>query len=246
MPLREELERQGNWLFKRRSFLPLLLTGLFLLALRDFQYPHGSHTLDRIWEFICFSISISGLVLRAFTVGSVPRGTSGRNTATQMAYELNTTGMYSLLRHPLYLGNLIIWFGIVLLMRNWWLLAIVSLIWWMYYERIMFAEEEHLRQKFGAEYLRWAEKTPFMWPNFKRWEKPALSFSLRNGLRREYSGFFAIVAVFAVFDLVQESLVNNEFHIDPIWLWLLGASLVIYLTVLFLKKKTDFLVKWPR
>ena len=50
-------------------------------------------------------ISFLGEAIRIFTVAYTPAGTSGRNTKQQLADTLNTTGIYSLLRHPLYLGN---------------------------------------------------------------------------------------------------------------------------------------------
>ena len=54
-------------------------------------------------------------------VGFTPRGTSGRNTKEgQVAESLNTLGMYSMCRHPLYLGNLLMWLGIVMYMGHLW------------------------------------------------------------------------------------------------------------------------------
>ena len=50
--------------------------------------------------------------MRFYTVGTTPKETSGRNTNQQVAAVLNSTGMYSMLRHPLYLGNYLIWVGL--------------------------------------------------------------------------------------------------------------------------------------
>ena len=146
----EEFERTGQWLFRWRSYLPLLLIALFLIAFRDFKYPFGSHGWDYLWEIFCLSVSMLGIAVRALTVGFIPKGTSGRNTKGQVAEDLNTTGMYSLVRNPLYLGNFIIWLGISLFVRLWWFSLIVILIFGIYYERIIFAEEEFLRHKYGA------------------------------------------------------------------------------------------------
>lgn len=46
MPLREEFERTGQWLFRWRSYLPLLLFPPVVAALHDFTYLGGSHALD--------------------------------------------------------------------------------------------------------------------------------------------------------------------------------------------------------
>ena len=83
---------------------------------------------------------------RSASCPATPRGAipAGRWPST-----LNTSGLYSVVRHPLYLGNYLMWLGVALFSRTWWAPVIVSLVFWLYYERIMFAEEEFLRRQFG-------------------------------------------------------------------------------------------------
>ena len=67
------------------------------------------------WNVVSVFVSILGLVIRFYTIGTTPKGTSGRNTKNQIEQKddfLNSTGLYSLVRHPLYLGNYFIWLGI--------------------------------------------------------------------------------------------------------------------------------------
>ena len=241
MPLFEEFQSSGNFLFKRRSYFPLLLISLFLIALRNFHYPHHQHSLDRLWELICLPISFLGFGIRMLTLGYVPTGTSGRTTAQPSAATLNTTGIYSIVRHPLYLGNFLIWLGICLSIRIWWFTVISVLFFWIYYERIMFAEEEFLRKKFGEHFVKWAEKTPAFIPSFRNWQPPNLPFSWKTVLRREYSGFFAIVASFTVLDLVEGSFVKHRLVFDGMWASLFFGSLAVFLVLRTLKKKTKFL-----
>ena len=220
----------------------MVFVGLFLVALTNFQYQVGDYLADNIWKLICLSISLSGLIFRMYTVGCTPKGTSGRNVTEQRANVLNTTGVYSLVRHPLYLGNFIIWFGIVLSVRLWWFMAVALLVFWLYYERIMFAEEEFLRNKFGDEFLKWSNRTPAFLPiKWKKWKKSDLPFSFKNALRREYSGFFAIISVFSVLELAEERIVKGEFTFDPMWVAIFTFGLVTYLTLLVFKKKTKLL-----
>lgn len=242
MALREDFERTGNWLFRWRSYLPLFLVGMFLLALRHFGYPAESHLLDRLWEVFCLLISFFGLGLRMYAVGSAPRGTSGRNVKEQRATSLTTTGLYSLVRHPLYLGNALIWFGIALSIRSWWLAGVTFLFFWLYYEKIMFAEEEFLRREYGEAFLTWARETPLFFPTkLSQWRPPELGFNLRNALRREYSGFFAIISIFSLLDLIEESILEGGLVADELWLILFPVALILYLTLMFLKKKTTLL-----
>lgn len=244
MALREELERQGNWLFRWRSYLPLLIVPLFIFALYGAASAprEGIESGRTAWELFCFVVSMSGFALRCLTVGFVPSGTSGRNTKEQIASVLNTTGIYSIIRHPLYLGNLIVIFGLLLFLRVWWFAVIGASLFWIYYERIAFAEEEFLRRKFGASYLEWAEKTPAFLPRFRNWSKPNLSFSVRKVLKREYSGFFAVIASFTCLEIMRE-IAFNTWHarLGRTWIVLFGIGLTVYLTLRTLKKKTKLL-----
>jgi protein-S-isoprenylcysteine O-methyltransferase Ste14 len=241
MALKEEFKKSGDWLFRWRSYLPLFLIAFFLVACRDFNYPYGSPLLDKIWKIFCLFISLSGLGIRALTIGYVPRGTSGRGTKELVAKALNTAGMYSVVRHPLYLGNLIIWLGVSMLPRIWWFSVIVLLVFWLYYERIMFAEEYFLEQEFGESFLGWAEKTPAFIPRWKNWVKPSLSFSFKNALKREYSTFFAIIATFTVLELIAEIFLKGRLVLEPMWIIIFSIGLTIYLIVRIIKKRTTLL-----
>jgi protein-S-isoprenylcysteine O-methyltransferase Ste14 len=244
MALREDFERQGNWLFRWRSYLPLLIIPLFFIALISLAngIQDNSASDNEFWEASCFVLSLLGFAMRCLTIAYVPAGTSSRNTKEQIANALNITGIYSIVRHPLYLGNLIMIIGLLLFIRVWWFALIGGLLFWIYYERIAFAEEEFLRRKFGTEYLEWAEKTPAFLPKFRNWKQPNLTFSIRKLLKREYHGFFAIIASFTGLDILREIIVhtrNPRMHLG--WVVLFGIGLITYLTLNTLKKKTNIL-----
>ena len=160
MKLVEQLGQSGDLLFRWRSWLPLLLLPLFVASFQGLAYPLGSHRLDLLWEISCFAVSVLGLAVRVVTVGTSPRGTSGRNTRAQKAAVLNTTGPYSVVRHPLYLANYLIALGMSLFSRTWFLPVIVSLATILYYERIAAREEGFLELRFGDAFRRWAARVP--------------------------------------------------------------------------------------
>ena len=243
MALREEFESSGNWLFRRRSYLPFLMVSLAVIALRDFKYVYYNGFLDKVLELVCLAISFSGIGIRIYTVSSVPKGTSGRNTKGQVADTLNTTGIYSILRHPLYFGNFLVWFGIVTSVRSYWFTAIAVLIFWLYYERIMFAEEEFLRGKFGKEYLAWSARTPAFFPKFKNWKRSDRSFNLLAGIGSEYSTVFMTIVLFTVLDMLEDRIVQGRFSLDGLWTPIFVVGLMWYLIVRFLKKRTTLLSK---
>lgn len=241
MGLREEFEATGNWLFRRRGYLPLLLFPLLLVAARGSTYPSEDHRLDVAWEGVCLLLALTGLALRVATVGFVPRDTSGRNTGGQLAGSLNTSGFYSVVRHPLYLGNYLMWLGVALFPRSWWAPVIVSLVFWLYYERIMFAEEEFLRRKFGPLYTSWAAVTPAFLPRLTLWRRPAVRFCLLTVLRREHSSLLALMASLTVLEVASEHAYTGRVVVDPVWGTALAATLVLCLAVRVVKHRTRLL-----
>ena len=154
--------------------------------------------------------------MRAYTIGCAAPGTSGRNREAQIAESLNTTGAYSLVRHPLYLANAVMWLGPLLYPRQAWPAAVLALGFWLYYERIMFAEEEFLRGKYGQTFIEWAARTPAFLPNFRHWVPSNAPFNFRVVLRREYSGLLLLVLIFAALDALEWRVSYGEWHLDPV------------------------------
>ncbi len=241
MALQEEFEKTGEFFFRWRSYLPLAMAVLFILALAGYRIRFENHSLNLAWDFFSLAVALSGEGIRFFTVGYVPRGTSGRNTLGQVAETLNTTGMYAVVRNPLYLGNFIIWFGLSLFMRLWWFSALIVLFFLVFYVRIIFTDEAFLREKFGDAFMAWAAETPAIMPRWRNWRPPALPFSFKSALKREYGSFFAIIATFTVLELLAGLFTHGTLWIDAIWLKLFIFSGLFYLTIRYLKKKTKVL-----
>lgn len=237
------MERSGQWLFRWRGFLPVGLAIPLVLAMHHPDYLRQHRPLPDYWGLFSMGVALAGLGIRALTVGFVPERTSGRNTKEgQVAESLNCTGMYSLVRHPLYLGNFVIWLGVSMFCGIWWVTAIIALVFWVYYERIMFAEEEFLRRKFGQTYLQWAAVTPAFFPKLKGWRRPELPFSLRTVLRREYSGLFGILGTFYALEAYTRVVVHREVTIEPVWTTVILAGAAVYLALRTLKRRTGLLV----
>ena len=131
--------------------------------------------------------------------------------------------------------------GISLFAHFWWLTLIYILIFWLYYERIIYAEEAYLRNKFGDEYLDWANVTPLFVPKLSKYRKADLPFSLRNVLRREYNGFFAVIIVMFILETIGELFAEGELDFDLGWIVLVGIGFIVWLILRTLKKYTTFL-----
>ncbi len=249
MALFQEFEKQGVKLFKYRGTLPIFI---LLAALALYTYQCYSANFMGIsgylglkgnsYQIICLVISLSGLFIRIHTLGFVLPNTSGRNTHKQIADGINKTGMYSLLRHPLYLGNFLMWLGIGLLTENVWFNIFFILSFWLYYERIMYAEETFLIKKFGDEYTNWSKDVPPFIPKFSNYLKPSLDFAWRKIIRQEKSGIAALFIVFMLFHQVAFYFTNGEPDLS-MSLWnVLFIVFTIYIAVIkAIQKSTDWL-----
>lgn len=239
MALDDEFRKQGEWLFRWRSFLPLILVPLVGVALSQINAERIDKWGDS-WDLFCLALSFLGLFVRVVTIGYVPANTSGRNTRHQKADQVNTTGIYSIVRHPLYLGNFLIGLGISLVQFVWWLPVIYVLAFWLYYERIMFAEEAFLRQKFGEQYEQWAAATPAFWPRFTQWRTPALPFSWLNVFRREYTGLMVVILGHASQETLELWLRDHSIW-RFFWATLLFSGLATYFVLRWLTRNTSLL-----
>jgi protein-S-isoprenylcysteine O-methyltransferase Ste14 len=244
MAMIEELERSGNWLFRGRSYFPLALYALMAVVI-GMKWDPLFREFDTVIALCCIAVSMLGLVIRALTIGYTPRGTSGRNTkAGQVAEVLNTKGMYSLVRHPLYLGNFFMWLGIMIYVGNLWFTVVCCLLYWLYYERIMFAEEGYLRVKFGQSYLDWSVDVPSFWPRNLKWKSPDVDFSVRNVLKREYNGFFAVFLSLAMVSAGKTYIhitTDWEALLNPFWQKALIGSFAVFFTLRSLKRYSRLL-----
>ena len=244
MALKEEFEKSGNWLFRHRSHLPLLILGVgAVMVIRTEVYPETfilkETPYEIYFEIFCLLVSIFGLAIRVFTVGYTPRNTSGRNVNEQIAESLNTTGIYSSVRHPLYLGNFFMWLGIALLTGNLWFVIALILFYWIYYERIMFAEEQFLSRKFGVDYETWASHTPAIIPSFRKFKPAGSKFNWKKVLKKEKNGLLAVFLIFALFDIIGE-LIEQQKDINYFFLGMLLFSALLYVIVKLLRKHTSF------
>ncbi len=248
MRIADRLAADGGFLFRWRSFVPLVLIPLFVLAMGESSAllavigNKGEHIL----YWIGLAISFLGLAVRWVTVGFVPAGTSGRNTREQRADVLNTTGVYSVVRNPLYVGNFLAMFGLTVVTGVWWLALLLVFAYWVYIERVIAAEEAFLVEKFGKPYLDWCAVTPAFLPTFSKWQPTDAGFSFRTVLKREYNGVLAVLAAFFAYDLLTDLVVRGEpftewFDEDWPWIVLLVVGLVVFVTLRTLKKSTRVL-----
>jgi len=248
MALVHSFEKNGNLLFKYRGQIPvaLFIMAIPVIYITDYQFLNKHEDLFLPMLIICSLISLSGQVIRGIAIGTSNKNTSGRNTKEQVAEALNTEGIYSTVRHPLYLGNYFMWIGIVMFTFNFWYVILVSLLFWLYYERIMFAEERFLERKFGDSYVNWSLSVPPFWPSMKNYKKGEIPFSLKTILRREYSGITATIIGFLFIALLRNFFADGSLEWSISYTIILLIALSISLVFRSLKHYTKVLFEEDR
>lgn len=230
MSLIKEFNKSGNWLFKYRSYLPLLLIPFLIFLLIN-----SLNTSNNLL-YLGISISFCGEIIRIFSIGYVPIGTSGRNTKYQLAKSLNTEGLYSIVRHPLYLGNFFIYLGPFVYTGSLYGIVIFILIFWIYYERIMFAEEAYLTTKFDNYYIVWASKTPAFIPSLLSYKPNRSKFSINKILEREYSGIFGIFFIYTILIIINNYFHTNTLILSTLWQYITAINVIVYILLRSIKK----------
>jgi protein-S-isoprenylcysteine O-methyltransferase Ste14 len=184
----------GTVLFRFRSFTPVPVIAFLLWRLaqtRGVAGP-GGPDVDAALDVLGLLVAFAGQALRFYTLGQVPEGTSGQGSVLE-ATTLNTRGPYAYVRNPLYVGNLGIVLGLLLIAHDVWVYTIGLGFFFGEYFFIIRAEEGFLRGLYGQTYDEFCRKV-------RRWVPrltPAYEGKLRNGfdvrraLKKEHNPFAA-------------------------------------------------------
>jgi len=134
-----------------------------------------------IFAFFCFSLETeTDYLIWPFGISLVFIGIILRIWAQQhLHYRLNvkkcltTTGPYSFIRNPVYVGNILMCLGATVTSELLWLVPIASLYWFGIYSLVVRYEERHLSEKYGEPYRRYLAEVPRWLPlviRFRRFE----------------------------------------------------------------------------
>lgn len=236
--LASELRAQGEGLFRWRSYPPVLVLALVVGKVAADPVPTGGAAATPAWVTAGLALGALGLLLRVWTVGTIPAGTSGRGTKELRAETLNTTGAYSLVRHPLYLGNGLLWTGVTTLTGSPAWVALVTLLSWLYHERIGMAEERFLHARHGDAFIAWARRTPAFLPRFSGWTPSPWPFSLRFALGRDYPALYAFVTATTAVALARSVATGAGWRLPLPWLAWFTAGTTAYVVLHALKRLT--------
>ena len=135
---------------------PLLYVATFLLAvLIQRLFPIDKNIFyNTSAKIVGTIIIIAGLF---FNFPALRQFFKTKNTLITIkpANSLQTTGIYSVSRNPMYISLLLIYTGLSFLKGNWWNFIMLPLLFLVVQEYIIKREEKYLERNFGQEYLNY-------------------------------------------------------------------------------------------
>lgn len=84
---------------------------------------------------------------------------------------LATSGPYAFVRHPLYVGNILICAGFCITSGLWWSVPLGIVLLLLFYPPAIAYEDQKLRGLFPDQWDGWAIKTPALLPRLSAWEQ---------------------------------------------------------------------------
>jgi protein-S-isoprenylcysteine O-methyltransferase Ste14 len=138
------------------------LAAMIVVSALDFRFG---------WSRVPAAASVAGDVLVALGLGIamlvvIQNGYAAANVTVESGQQLTTTGLYGLVRHPMYFGNVIMMVGLPLALGSYWGLLFVLL--GLIVLALRIGDEEKLLRQELAGYREYLEKVnyrlvPYVW-----------------------------------------------------------------------------------
>jgi len=182
-----------------RIKLSLLVFAIFIT--NDFfiekVVPHDIFSLNDIWGPAGMFLVLSGVGLRSWAAGIIHK--------TKL---LATIGPYSLTRHPLYIGSLLMAIGFCTIIGDLRNFLVISAIVIIFYVPKIRREETRLAHTFGEEWTQYTRRTSIFYPRTVPDIHAHWSFNQWLG-HREYYALCTCLIVLALLKLLHEFPVSE-------------------------------------
>jgi protein-S-isoprenylcysteine O-methyltransferase Ste14 len=152
-----------------KFYLPATVAALWLMSRLWRPLPLRLTPVARVVALVLGSLlNLTGLAIMFWgrsALGEMYGVSSSRGAQLYADHRLITTGPFSLVRHPMYLGGQLAEVGALLLFRTWAVLVIASNA----ASLVLRArrEEEALAAEFGAEWDHYRRRVPFLYPRIR-------------------------------------------------------------------------------
>lgn len=185
------LVRLGRFFFETRNALfPLVFAAA---AAADTPRAFlGSETADRWLDAAGLLLVAAGQAIRVAVIGLAYIGRGGKDGRIH-ADALVVQGFFAHSRNPLYVGNILVYAGLFVVLNHAWGYAAGLPFFLIAYHSIVLAEEDFLRGRFGDAFDDYRRRVPRYLPRLRglRATLGSMKFDWRRVVRKEYSSTFA-------------------------------------------------------
>ena len=200
-----------------------------IILIYYFFIPNDPGRYNTLVNIIGFIIAFSGGLVRMTSVGFSKPVTSGRQNYLT-AENLNTSGLYSLVRNPLYVGSFFIFNGVLIAYSSIYALIFMNLFFVINYYFIIYSEEVYLKGQFGEAYVKYLDAVPKVVPNFRNYKKNEGKFRLFKVFLREKNTTFYWFCLFILSLLIKQYKLKDG-TIENFWLHAIPAIILFIINI---------------
>jgi len=230
----------GNFFFKYRNWLFIILYLLLFVPSPPLFSEKVFGPDYYLWPVIIgLLITITGQAIRGVTIGLayiIRGGKEGKVYAEQLV----TTGIFNHCRNPLYVGNILMLLGVGVLSNSLLYVGIIMPLFLIIYQAIVLAEENFLRNKFGASFDQYCSRVNRWIPSLKGISSTinSMHFKWKRWILKEYNTQYVwLTGIVLILLLKYPQLTNFDESKRNLLLWILIPFLLLmYGLVRYLKK----------
>lgn len=230
----------GNFFFKYRNWLFIILYLLLFVPSPPLFSERLFGAYYYCWPLaLGLVITISGQLIRGATIGLAYIIRGGKEGKVY-AEELVTTGIFSHCRNPLYVGNIMMLFGVGVLSNSLLYIAVIMPLFLVIYQAIVLAEENFLRGKFGVSFNQYCSRVNRWVPSVKGLSTTfsSMHFKWKRWILKEYNTQYVwLTGIVLIILFKYPQLTNYDERLrNTLLAIILPFLLLLYLLVRYLKK----------
>jgi protein-S-isoprenylcysteine O-methyltransferase Ste14 len=229
----------GNFFFKYRNnlfiFLYLLL---FVPSPMLFKPEHFGEKYYLYPIILGLLVTFAGEIIRGITIGLAYIIRGGKDKKVY-AEKLVTEGIFNHCRNPLYVGNILMLLGVGILSNSLFYVGVVMPLFLFIYQAIVLAEENFLRNKFGAQFDAYCSRVNRWFINFRGISNAfdGMQFNYKRWVLKEYNTLLVwLLGIFAILIFKYPQLIPNPDSRVPAFIVVVVILGAIYGYIRYLKK----------
>jgi protein-S-isoprenylcysteine O-methyltransferase Ste14 len=230
----------GNFLFRNRNgifplFYSMLFIPSFVPGIDREVFPNPVTAMA-----FGFTVTLFGQIVRVVTIGIVYIVRGGKDRRVY-AEDLVTTGIFAHCRNPLYVGNILILVGLGVASNSLLFMAVFTPLFLFFWQAIVLAEENYLRNKFGEQYDQYCKRVDRWLINFNGLDATMRSMQLKwkRVIIREYNSTYIWMTGAVLIVMKHFYVHDDQFDFDknlPVFISILAGLLILYFIARYLKK----------